>query len=246
MLRAVPLIALLLCAPSFAQTAKISTTQQSDKLFSYGENPQGDRQALDLLEQASRTEPGQYAILWRLARANYYVAEETPKAQKLPFYERGTVVAQQAIAIEPNAPEGHFWLGANYGGSAELKGMFNAVFLIGKIRTEMQTVVRLNPAYEDARAYLALSELDRQLPRLIGGSTARAVTWAEQGLKLAPRNLELKLSLARAYLEVGRRVDARRQLEEIIASTVNPARAKAERGVQQQASKMLKTVTSDK
>ena len=239
MLRAVPLIALLLCASSFAQTPKTSTTQQSDVLFSWGEDPRRDRQALDLLEQASRNEHKQYQILWRLARANYYVAEETPKAQRLPLYERGTTIAQQAIALEPNAAEGHFWLGANYGGTAELKGMFNALFLIGKIRTEMETVVRLNPAYEDARAYLALSELDRQLPRLIGGSSARAVTWGEQGLKLAPRNLELKLSLARAYLEVGRREDARRQLQEITAAPVNPSRAKAERGVQEQASRLL-------
>lgn len=239
MLRAVPLIALLLCTPFPAQTPKMSTSQQADRLFSYGEDAARDRQTLDLLEQASRSEPGQYQILWRLARANYYVAEETPKAQKLPLYERGATVAQQAITIDPNAPEGHFWLGANYGGTAELKGMFNALFLIGKIRTEMQTVVRLNPGYEDARAFLALSELDRQLPRLIGGSTSRAVNWGEQGLKIAPRNLELKLSLARAYLEVGRSEDARRQLQEITASAVNPMRAKAERGVQQAASQLL-------
>jgi tetratricopeptide (TPR) repeat protein len=242
MSRAVPLIALLLCVSSLAQTPKTSTIQQSDKLFSYGEDPPRDRQALDLLEQASRSEPGQYQILWRLARANYYVAEETPKNQKLPLYERGAAVAQQAISFEPNAAEGHFWLGANYGGTAELKGMFNALFLIGKIRSEMETVVRLNPGYEDARAYLALSELDRQLPRLIGGSTSRAVNWGEEGLKLAPRNLELKLSLARAYLEVGRREDARRQLQEIAAATVSPVRAKSERAVQQQASQLLTKV----
>jgi FimV-like protein len=239
MLRAVSLIALLLCVPFPAQTPKASTTQQSDRLFSYGEDPARDRGALDLLEQASSTEPGQYQILWRLARANYYVAEETPKAQKLSFYERGTTTAQQAIALDPNAAEGHFWLGANYGGTAELKGMFNALFLIGKIRAEMETVIRLNAGYEDARAYLALSELDRQLPRLIGGSTSRAVTWGEQGLKLAPRNLELKLSLARAYLEVGRRDEARRQLQEITASPVSPVRTKADRSAQQEASRML-------
>ena len=239
MLRAVSLIALLLCAPPFGQISKTSTTQQSDRLFSYGEDPGRDRRALELLEQASRNETGQYQTLWRLARANYYVAEEVAKAQKLSYYEHGTTAAQQAVALEPNAAEGHFWLGANYGGMAELKGMFNALRLIGKIRSEMETVIRLNPGYEDARAYLALGELDRQLPRLIGGSTARAVSYCEQGLKLAPRNLELKLSLARAYLEVGRREDGRRQLQEIGSATVNPVRANAERGVKKEASQLL-------
>ena len=238
MLRVVWLITLILYVPSLLQGSS-STIQQSDRLFSYGEDPGRDRQALDLLEQASRSAPGQYQILWRLARVNYYVAEESTNTQKLSYYERGAVAAQQAIALEPNAAEGHFWLGANYGGTAELKGMFNALRLIGKIRSEMEAVLRLNPVYEDARAYLALGELDRQLPRLIGGSTGRAVTYCEQGVKLAPRNLELKLSLARAYLEVGRKEEAKRQLQEIVASTVSESRPKSERGVQQEASQLL-------
>ncbi|MGH9802283.1 MAG: tetratricopeptide repeat protein, partial [Blastocatellia bacterium] len=61
----------------------------------------------------------------------------------------------------------------------------------------------------------------------------------EAGLKVAPQNLEIKLSLAEAYLENGRKEDARRQLQEIIGRSVNPSRAKAERDVQEKARQML-------
>ncbi|MEP7274095.1 MAG: TRAP transporter TatT component family protein [Acidobacteriota bacterium] len=235
MLRAVSLI--LLTAPWFWQTTGV--IQQSDNLFSYGEDPGRDRQALELLGPPLAVEPRNYQLLWRSARACYYIAEESPVAQKVAYYERGIKTAQAAVALEPNAVEGHFWLGANYGGVGEQKGMLKALSLIGKIRAEMEAVVRLNPGYEDARGYLALGELDRQLPRLIGGSTSRAIAYCEKGLKLAPQNLELKVSLARGYLEVGRREEARRQLHEVIARSVNPARARAERGVQDEARKLF-------
>ena len=116
--------------------------------------------------------------------------------------------------------------------------MFKALSLIGKVRSEMETVVRISPGYEDARGYLALCELDRQLPWLLGGNTKRAVGYCEQGVKLAPANLELKLALARAYEEVGRRADARKQIEELLALPVNPMRATSDRGVKEEARKL--------
>jgi tetratricopeptide (TPR) repeat protein len=80
----------------------------------------------------------------------------------------------------------------------------------------METALRLNPAYEDASAYTNLGEIDRQLPRLFGGSVKRAIEYLETGLKLAPRNPELKESLAEAYADAGRKDDARRQLQEVL------------------------------
>ena len=143
------------------------------------------------------------------------------------------------MRIDAKRPEAHFWLGAAYGGVAEQRGMFKALSLIGKVRSEMETVVRIDPAYEDARGYLALCELDRQLPRLIGGNVKRAVTYCEQGIRLAPSNLELKLALARAYEEVGRRADARKQIEELLSLPVNPLRVNSERGVKEQARRLV-------
>lgn len=233
-------IALLAGALWSGQNANSIAIQQADKLFSYGEDPARDRRALDLIDQAVSVEPGKYQLLWRQARACYYIAEELEVPQKVGYYQRGINAAERAVKLEPNAVEGHFWLGANYGGAAEQKGMFKALTLISKIRSEMESVVRLSPGYEDARAFLALGELDRQLPRLIGGSVKRAISYCEQGLKLAPHNLELKLSLAQAYLDVGRREDARRQLEELLARPVDPTRARSDRGVQDQARRVLR------
>lgn len=213
--------------------------EQSDRLFSYGEDSTRDRQALDLITRAMTTEANSYQLLWRLARACYYVGEDARQEEKIGYFERGITAGERAVALDPNRPDGHFWLGANYGGYSEQKGAFKAVQLTKKIRAEMETVVRLAPGYETGKAYLALSELDRQLPRLLGGNVSRAISYCEQGLRIAPSNLELKLSLARGYIEIGRREEARRQLQEILQHSINPARTRAERGVQEEARRLL-------
>jgi|KBSSwiStaDraftv2_1062776.scaffolds.fasta_scaffold26047_2 tetratricopeptide (TPR) repeat protein len=235
MMRLVTIIAFVLCLPAQSPDA----IQQADRLFSYGEDPARDRHALELIERAMPSQANSYQLLWRASRAYYHVGDDAPSKEKLNYYERGIDAGRRAVALEPGRAEGHFWLGANYGGVGEQKGAFKALQLIRKIRAEMETVVRLNPGYEDGNGYLALCELDRQLPRLLGGNTTRSIAYCEQGLRVAPRNLELKLALAKGYLEAGRRDDARRQLQEILPQQINPERARAERGLQDEARRML-------
>ncbi|HKX27405.1 MAG TPA: TRAP transporter TatT component family protein [Blastocatellia bacterium] len=213
---------------------------EADNLMTFGEDVERDKQALAVAERSLGSETGNYQWQWRVSRAAFYVGDSAPKTEKLRFYERGIAVGQQAIALQPSSVEGHFWLAANYGGYSEMKGAFKALRMVKSIRAEMETVLKLNDRYQDGSAYLALGEIDRQLPWLLGGDTKRAITRLEQGLRVAPTNLELKLGLARAYQDEGRKEDARRQLQEILERQVNPAKAKSERDVQEKARQLIK------
>lgn len=212
---------------------------EADSLFTFGENVEQDKKSLAAIERVLHAGANDYQWLWRAARAYYYVGEEADKNGKLAFFQKGISVAQRAVAAEPNAVEGHFWLAANYGGSSELAGALKALQTVKKIRAEMETVLKLNDRYQDGGAYLALGEMDKELPRIVGGNLSRAITRLEAGLKIAPHNLEMKLSLAEAYKEDGRKDDARRQLQEIIARPVTASRAKAERHVHEKARQFL-------
>jgi tetratricopeptide (TPR) repeat protein len=222
-----------------ADAPSASSFQEADYLFTFGENPARDKQSLAVVERALSSDGGNYQWLWRAARVLYYVGDEASKNEKLGYFQKGIDLAQRAIAAQPNAVEGHFWLGANYGGYSEEKGAFKALQTVKKIRAEMETVLRLNDRYQDGAAYLALGEMDRELPRIAGGSLSRAIMRLEQGIKIAPNNLEMKLSLAQAYQEDGRKEDARRQLQDITSRSINPSRARAERDVQQKARQLL-------
>jgi FimV-like protein len=212
------------------------TVQEADRLFTYGENASQDLQALGIATTALHSDADNYQWLWRAARGHYYAGDAAKGAERLRHYQAGISYGQRATAREPNAAEGHFWLGANYGGFAEERGGVKALSTVKKVRAEMEAVLRLNASYADGSAYLALGELDRQVPRLFGGNLKRALTRLESGVKVAPNNLEMKYALAQAYQDDGRKDDARRWLNEVISGK---ARKTSERGVQEKARKLL-------
>ncbi|MBS1812909.1 MAG: tetratricopeptide repeat protein [Acidobacteria bacterium] len=188
----------------------------ADQLFSRGENLAQDQQSLTILERALTNDGKNYELLWRAARSAYYVGDFGEQEAKVKFFEKGIVLAQRAVALQPDSVEGHFWLAANYGGKAQLVGALKALATVKKIRNEMQMVVKLKDTYENGNAYLALGEIDRELPGVMGGNKKRALSLFEQGLKVAPENLDLKVALAKAYKDAGRKDEAQRLLEEVV------------------------------
>ncbi len=216
--------------------ANANPFQEADHLFTFGEDTERDKKSLGVIERALAGNGKDYQWLWRAARAYFYVGDGAAKSEKLAYFEKGMNTGQRAIAEQPNAVEGHFWLAANYGGYSEQKGALKALTMVKKIRAEMETVLRLNDRYHDGGAYLALGEMDRQLPRIIGGNLTRSVQRLEQGLGVAPNNLEMRLALAQAYQEAGRKEDARRLFQEIAQKQV---KTQAERDVQEKAKRLL-------
>ncbi len=209
---------------------------EADHLFSRGETPTQDHQAYAILESALTANGKSYDLLWRAARSAYYVGDFGVEADKLKYFDKGIGLAQRAIVLQPNSVEGHFWLAANYGGKAQLVGALKALSTVKKIRNEMQIVVKLNDAYENGNAYLALGEIDRELPSVMGGNKKRAMSHYEQGLKVAPENLDLKVALSKAYQDAGRKDEARRLLEEVIKATPT---TRIQREAQAEANRLL-------
>ena len=216
--------------------APASPFQEADRLFTFGEDAARDKKSLAVIERELARDGTNYQWLWRAARAAYFIGDEAVKAEKLAWFEKGIDVGKRAIAREPNAVEGHFWLAVNYGGYSEQKGAFQALATVRKIRAEMEIVLRLNDRYQDGGAYHALGEMDRQLPRLLGGNLSRGIGRLEQGLRIAPHNLDLKLALAEAYRDADRKEDARRLLREI--AQCQP-RSNADRRLQEKAKQKL-------
>jgi tetratricopeptide (TPR) repeat protein len=122
----------------------------------------------------------------------------------------------------PNRPEGHFWLGANLGGRARLQGPLYALASVPDIRREMEEVIRVDEGFQAGSAYLALGQIDLELPEIMGGNRERAVETLEKGLQFGENNAMLRLRLAEAYLDVKRTEDARKQLNAIFKLKPSP------------------------
>jgi tetratricopeptide (TPR) repeat protein len=236
---AVQLVLVFLLASAAPAGAAPQDIAEVDRLFGYGADPANERRALQLLESALIEAPADYSLLWRAARAYFYTGDGVVPRERVRYYERGIEAGNRAIAQNPGGVEGHFWVAANQGGICREKGGLTAFRLVKKVRAELEIVMRLNDAYEEASVYTALGQIDRQLPGLFGGDIKRSIARLEQGLKIAPGNLELKHALAESYMEANRKADARRQLEELLALPIPLARANESKRAQAAAQTLL-------
>src|SRR3970040_1428309 len=70
--------------------------------------------------------------------------------------EHGVEAGRTAAALEPRRPEGHFWMAANMGALAESFGLRQGLKYRGAIRDALQTVLKLDAAYQHGSADRAL------------------------------------------------------------------------------------------
>jgi tetratricopeptide (TPR) repeat protein len=216
------------------------TLAAADALFSYGEDLERDRQALAMLERAVAMDATNYQVLWRVARAYYQVGDKASAREKRRYFEHGIEMGQRAVVQQPTGVEGHFWLGANYGGLSEIQGVWQAFQMVKKVRAEMEMALRLQADYEHGNAYRALGEIARQLPGILGGNLKRAIGYLEQGVRVAPQNMAMKFALAEAYRDAGQQAASQRQLQEILKMPVQSTRPQADRHTQDKARQLLR------
>ena len=192
---------------------------QSDQLYAQREDLVRVRQGIILLQQALINDPGDYDASWRLAKFNYYLATHTDNGDaRDKAFRDGIEAGKAAIKSQSGKPDGHFWLGANYGGSAQ-SSMLAGLATVDDIVKEMETVLRLDEGYQSGSAYMVLGLVYLQAPKLVGGDPHKAVEEMEKGLRFGKTNAFLHLHLAEAYLKVGRTADARQHLNLIVSMT---------------------------
>jgi tetratricopeptide (TPR) repeat protein len=132
-----------------------------------------------------------------LCRAYYSVGD----------WDRGISACEKAVALEPDNSEYHSWLGRIYGEKADHSSFITGAHIAGKVRSEFETAVRLNPKSIEARADLA--DFYLEAPGIVGGGRDKAEAQAKQiatqdpaqGLRVEARIAEKKKDYATAESE---------------------------------------------
>jgi tetratricopeptide (TPR) repeat protein len=180
------------------------------------------RQGLIILRQATMTNSTNYEVAWKLAKFNYYLGAHSPdEGEKEKAFHDGTEAGKLAVQLNNDKPDGHFWLGANIGGNAEISTLAG-LSDIEDIKREMEAVIKLDEGYEGGSAYMALGQTYMKAPRILGGDTDKAISYLEKGLKVGPNNGLMRLRLAEAYAQAHRNEDARKQIEALLAMKPMP------------------------
>jgi len=215
---------------------------EADALYDAREDLTKARVAVAALRQARTADYGNYEAAWKLARAAFYVAEHTDNdSEREDMYREGIEAGKTAVQLQPNKPDGHFWLGANYGGSAAHSTIAN-LSSFQDIKSEMDTVLKLDESYQGYSAYLGLGRLYLQAPRILGGDTSKAIEYLEKGVKLNPTNTLMRFHLAQAYEAAHRDAEAKKQLETLMAMTPDPKYAPEHKDAVENAKKLLEKI----
>jgi tetratricopeptide (TPR) repeat protein len=211
-------------APSEAAPARPATEAiaQADQLYAGRSDLVKVREAVVALRQAQADHPSDYDIAWRLAKYNYYLGAHSPQPQEQErAFRDGIEAGKQAVQLQDSKPDGHFWLGANYGGAAQ-SSVLASFAGVDDIKGEMETVLKLDQSYESASAYMVLGQVYLQAPKLLGGDVQKSIDYLEKGVKLGPDNGLMKVTLAKAYAAAHRNAEAQKQLDALMTMKAAP------------------------
>ena len=192
---------------------------EADALYSQRKDLANVRRGIIALRQARVHDSGNYEAAWKLARLDYFLGSHSKDdVERDAAFREGIESGKAAVQLQDNKAEGHFWLGANYGGIAEMS-VLASLSSFQDIRTQMEKVIELDESYAGGSAYLGLGQLYLKAPRVLGGDSKKGVEYLEKGLRFGNGNALLHLRLAEGYHALGRDQEAQKQIDLILKLT---------------------------
>lgn len=163
------------------------------------------------------------ALLVRLSRVCFNLGELAEHGQRAAYYEKGKYFAQILVTEQPARVEGHYWLGVNLGGLAEVGGAGRALRLLPEIVETLTKAALLDPAYDQAGTHRALGSIFCEAPPwpISVGNLDKALHHLTLAVCIAPKNSTNRLYLGYTLMRFGRLSEARAELQRVFQATAN-------------------------
>ena len=195
---------------------------EADRLYADRANLASARRAADLWAARLASNPSDFEAAWKLARCEYWLGNHGPDGERRGSFEKGIEVGQTAAELAPERPEGHFWTAANMGAIAETFGLRAGMKYRTTIKNELETVLRLDPAFQQGSADRALGRWYFKVPRMFGGSRQAAEDHLRASLKYNPHSTASHFFLAELLIDEGLKAEARTELQKVIDAPLDP------------------------
>ena len=210
-----------------------------DALYRDRDNLASARQAAGIWAARLEKDPRDFEAAWKLARAQYWLGGHGTQAERRKDLQRGVEAGRQAATINPARPEGHFWMAANMGTLAESFGLRQGLRYRGPIRDSLETVLKINPAFQNGSADRALGRWYLKVPALFGGSKRKSEEHLRKSLTYNPDNTISHFFLAETLFELDRDAEAGKELEKVLAVPIDPEWAPEDREYKRRAEAIL-------
>ncbi len=220
-------LGLLIAGFSFSQVTSPNPNlpakiQQAEQLYAEREDLSKVETAINLLNEVLTEDPKSFEAATRLAEYYYFLGKRAPQSQRLDILQHGIDVSRKVIELQPGRPDGYFWLATNLGIYGETKGLFSSMGQRKEVRANFQKAAQLDETFYGGGPLRGLGRWDYRVPGWLGGDKKRSAQELQRALQIAPGNSLTKLYLAETLLDLGKKQEARKQLEEILTMTPDP------------------------
>jgi tetratricopeptide (TPR) repeat protein len=214
-------IAILGLAPHRALAQTLTPSTSPDELYRHRDDLPSAKQAVDLWAHVA-AESKTFEATWKLSRGYYWLGTQGPQPDRRTALEQGVKAGEQAIALDPSKPEGHFWLAANMGALAESYGLSQGIKYRGRIKDELETVLKIDEAWQEGSADRALGWWYHRVPGLFGGSESKAEIYLRKALTYDPQSTATLYFLSEVLIERGKKDEARKTLQAVLDAPFDP------------------------
>jgi uncharacterized membrane protein len=211
----------------YQQRETIAKAQQAEQIWA-------DRLAKD---------PKDFVSAWKLAKARYWLGTHADEKSRKAYLEAGIAAGRAAIAAASDKPEGHFWVAANMGALAESFGLRQGLKYRGDIKSELEAVLKIDPAFQQGSADRALGRWYYKVPSLFGGSNKQSEAHLRKALTYNPSSSATLYFLAETLIDEGKKDDARTVLQQLQQAPVDPDWAPEDREFKAKGLVLVKAVS---
>lgn len=223
----------------FSQDAE-DLIAQGDKLYAEMKDMATAEKARAKYQEALLKAEDKYEAYWRMARIQYYIGAHTEKKKdKKIIFSQGIYNAKRAVGLEPEKPDGYYWLGVNYGVYGEARGVLKSLFLVGDIKEAMNKVIELDRSYEDGGPDRVLGRVFFKVPGFAGGSKKKSLEHLLKSKEFGPADPLTRCYLADTYLAHKEVDKAREELEYVLSTEPDPRWVSGVKECKEEAKKML-------
>jgi tetratricopeptide (TPR) repeat protein len=126
---------------------------------------------------------------------------------RLAHFEKSQSLAEQAIALNDQLADAHFALFCSLGEQLRIDGhTLTSVFGFRRVMKELDRTLELNPDHLDALSSKGTFLV--RLPALLGGDEEKGEYMLRRVIQRAPKAINARISLAKAYAARGNRKEA--------------------------------------
>jgi tetratricopeptide (TPR) repeat protein len=227
------------CILLFYLSALATQSPDPELLYADRANIASARRAAAAWASALASDPRNFDAAWKQARADYWLGGHAPDAERRGFLEAGIEAGRKAAALQPNRPEGSFWIAANMGALAESYGLRQGLKYRKPIKESLETVLRLDPTFMEGSADRALGRWYFKVPRLFGGDRKLSEAHLRKSLSYNPGSTVSHFFLGELLDDEGRKDEARAEWQRVLDAPLSRDWAPEDQEFKEKARRLL-------